>query len=121
LRSSTALALRLQAAESELALLDAQRVVKRPSTALLVPDVRGRYLDMVQRLDGVLMRDPERGREELRGILSERIKLRPEKSGSFLWAEYSLGLSALLPRQSNADIVVAGARLFTRLLFCACR
>jgi hypothetical protein len=43
-----------------------------------------------------LTRDPERGREELRGILGEKIKLRPDKSGSFLWAEYSLGLSALL-------------------------
>jgi hypothetical protein len=49
-------------------------------------------------------------REELRGILGEKIKLRPDKSGSFFWAEYSLGLSVLLPRQSNADIVVAGGR-----------
>jgi hypothetical protein len=57
----------------------------------------------------VLGRDPERGREELRGILGEKIRLRPDASGRYLWAEYSLGMSALLPRQSNADIVVAGA------------
>jgi site-specific DNA recombinase len=111
LRGSPALAERLQAAESELASLEEQRAVKRWTTALLVPDVRGRYLDIVKRLDGVLTRDPERGRD----ILGEKIKLRPDKSGTFLWAEYSLGLSALLPRQSNADIVVAGAGFRFRL------
>jgi hypothetical protein len=40
-------------------------------------------------------------REELRGILGEKIKLQPDKSGRYLWAEYSLGLRALLP---NAEI-----------------
>jgi hypothetical protein len=100
----------LQAAESELASLEEHWAVKRSTTALLVPDLRGCYLDMTQGLDGVLTRDPERGREELRGILGEKIKLRPDKSGSFFWAEYSIGLSVLLPRQSNADIVVAGGR-----------
>jgi len=40
-----------------------------------------------------------------RGILGERIKLQPDESGRFLWAEYSLGLTALLP---NAEIMVAG-------------
>jgi hypothetical protein len=45
----------------------------------------------------------------LRGILGagERIKLLPDKSGRFLWADYSLGLTALLP---NAEIMVAGGR-----------
>ena len=47
------------------------------------------------------------GREELRGILGERIKMQPDESGSFLWADYSLGLTALLP---SADFVVAGGR-----------
>jgi hypothetical protein len=72
-----------------------------------MPNVRKRYLAMLDRLDGVLLRDPERGREELRGILGERIKLQPDESGHFLWAEYSLGLTALLP---NGEIIVAGAR-----------
>jgi hypothetical protein len=58
--------------------------VKRSTTALLVPDLRGCYLDMTQGLDGVLTRDPERGREELRGILGEKIKLRPRQVWSLL-------------------------------------
>jgi hypothetical protein len=68
------------------------------------------FLGMLDRLDGVLLRDPERGREELRGILGEKIKLQPDESGRFLWAEYSLGLRALLP---NAEIMVAGGVLGT--------
>jgi hypothetical protein len=109
LRSSAALAQRLQAAESELASVEAQRAVKVRIAAQLVPDVRGRYLVMVNGFDQVLMQDPERAREELRGILSDRIKLRPDASGGFLWAEYALGMTALLPKNSNAEIMVAGA------------
>ena len=56
------------------------------------------------------MRDAERGREDLRGILSDRIKLEPDASGTFLWADYGLGLRALLPKNSNAEIMVARAR-----------
>ena len=69
--------------------LEAQRTVKRPAVALSVPDVRGRYVDMVNGLDRILMDDPERGREELRGIVSDRIRLKPDVSGKFLWAEYA--------------------------------
>jgi hypothetical protein len=61
---------------------------------------------MVASLDQILAQDPERARESLRGILGDRIKLQPDESGRFLWAEYSLGLSALV---SNAEIMVAGA------------
>lgn len=104
LKSSPALAARLQAAEGELGRLDAaQRVAP---TALVVPDVRKRFLGMLDRLGDVLIRDPDRGREELRQVLEERIRLKPDESGKFLWAEYSLGLKALLP---HADTVVAGA------------
>jgi hypothetical protein len=46
-----------------------RRTVKRPPPALLVPDVRGRYLEWVK---GPL--DPDRGREGLRGSLGEKIK-----------------------------------------------
>src|ERR1700683_3523390 len=60
---------------------------------------------MLDRLDGVLLRDPERGREELHGILGERIKLQPDGSGRFLWAAHSLGLTALLP---NLEIMAGG-------------
>jgi hypothetical protein len=62
---------------------------------------------MVAGLDDVLARDPERGREELRGILGNKIEVTPDESGGFLWAEYSLGMAALLP---SADLMVAGAR-----------
>jgi hypothetical protein len=39
---------------------------------------------MIGRLDEVLLHSPERGRDELRGILAERIKLHPDASGRFL-------------------------------------
>jgi hypothetical protein len=72
----------------------------------ILPNVRKHWLGMLDRLDGVLLRDSERGREDLRGLLGETIRLQPDESGHFLWAEYSLGLKALLP---NAEIMVAGA------------
>jgi len=76
---------------------------------------------MVGRLDGVLQRDPERGREELRGILGEgeKIRLLPDESGRFLWADYSLGLTALLPPNGNAEIMVAGACYLLIYQMCA--
>jgi site-specific DNA recombinase len=102
---SPALGQKLRDAETELARLKTAPVKRSPS--ILVPDVRARFAKMVSDLDQkVLLRDPERGREELRGILEEKIKLRPDESGKFLWAEYALGMSALIP---NAEIMVAGA------------
>jgi hypothetical protein len=100
----------LQAAEAELERLNAaQTPVERP--AALVPNVRRRFLDMVKRLDRVLMQDPERGRLELRGILGGKIRLRPDENGGrFLWADYSLGVLPLMPPNlANADLMVAGA------------
>ncbi len=85
LRGSPAIAQRLQADEAELArLLAEQQPVKRP--ALLVPDVRGRFRVMVKTLDQMLVQIPEQGRDELRGILGERIKLQPDEFGRLLWA-----------------------------------
>ena len=110
LRGSQAIGLRLQGAEAELERLQAaQKPVARP--AVLVPNVRRRFLDMAKRLDRVLMQEPERGREELRGILGDKIRLKPdEQGGRFLWADYSLGLLPLMPSsQANADLMVAGA------------
>jgi hypothetical protein len=37
----------------------------------------------------------------LRGILGEKIKLQPEPSGEFAWAEYSLEMLLFLPWQSG--------------------
>ena len=67
LKASPVLGQRLQAAESELARLDAaQRVAP---VSLFLPNVRERFLGMLTRLGDVLLRDPERGREELRQVL----------------------------------------------------
>jgi hypothetical protein len=76
LKSSPALAQQLQAAESELVRLDAAQRVTPAS--LVVPNVRKRFLEMLDRLGDVLLRDPERGREELRQVLEERIRLVPD-------------------------------------------
>ena len=69
---------------------------------MAVPDIRKRYVAMLERLDEVLARDPERGREELRGVLGEKIKLEPDPSGKFLWAAarptVASAHGALLPR-----------------------
>ncbi|MGH6741858.1 MAG: recombinase family protein, partial [Bradyrhizobium sp.] len=75
LKSSPALATRLQVAEKELARL--QGTQTKPRVAPLAVNVRKRILSMVDGLDGILMRDPERGRQELRGILGDRIRLQP--------------------------------------------
>src|SRR5262249_21135896 len=105
LRASPALAQRLVKAEDELARLQAAKAVKAP--AILLPNLRKRWLEIVDGLDVVLAQDdPDRGREELRGILGERIKVTPDISKRFLWADYSLGMAALLP---TADLMVAGA------------
>ena len=104
LKSSPALAQRLQAAEAELSRLEAPQ--RSAPTAMLMPNVREHYLGMIERLAGVLQMEPERGREELRGILGDRIKLQPHASGRYLLADYSLGIAALLP---SAEIMVAGA------------
>jgi len=72
-----------------------------------MPNVREHYLKVADRLTDVLLDDPQRGRETLREVLGERIRLKPDESGQFLWADYSLGISALLP---IAEIMVAGAR-----------
>lgn len=47
----------------------------------MIPNVRKRFLGVLDRLDSVLTREPEWGREELRGILGagERIKLLPDE------------------------------------------
>ena len=103
---SAALAGRLREWEDELCRLTAAPPSKR-AVALVVPNVRERFSAMASTLDHVLLRDPERGREELRGILGgEKIKCVPDESGRFLWADYALGFEALLPR---ADKMVAGA------------
>ena len=106
LRSSPALAPRLQAAEKELARLEENSRRAAAPARVIVPNVRKSWLALLERLRDVLEKDPERGREELREVLEERVRLRPDESGRFLWADHSLGLKALMP---SAEIMVAGA------------
>jgi site-specific DNA recombinase len=108
LRSSPALAERLRRAEADLERLQASIAVvaTKHRAVLMQPEVRRRFLGLVDMLDVALMHDPERGRQELRRLLGDRIKLEPDVSDRFLWADYSLGFQALLP---NAEIMVAGA------------
>jgi hypothetical protein len=112
LRSSPVLAQRLTQTEEELARLKAASSPKAP--ALLVPDVEAHWLEMIAMLEASLMReDPERARDELCGILGGKIEVTPDESKQFLWADYELGMAALLP---NAEIMVAAARLWRCLL-----
>ena len=61
-------ALRAKPAEAELGRLQTQaRPVKR-STAIMVPNVRGRIDGWLDRLEDVLTHDTERGRTEPRSI-----------------------------------------------------
>jgi len=108
---SDALAQRLRGAEEALARLRTQVRAKRSEPALIAPNVRGRFLEMVKGLDKVLMRDPERGREELRGIISEKIRLHPDMSGRFLWAEYSLGIKRFAAEAVKCGYCGSGGRL----------
>ena len=104
LKASPALAQRLQAAEAELARLDAAQ--RATPAGLVVPDVRKAWASLIDRLEDVLSRDPEQGRQQLREVLEERIRLKPDETSKFLWADYALGIKALLP---TAEIMVAGA------------
>ena len=97
--ATSALVQKLATVEVELARLQAAQMVKRP--ALIVPDVRSWFLKRVAGLDEVLSRDPERGREELRGILGGRIKTAPDASGRFLGLTIRSGWQRCLPNAGN--------------------
>ncbi|MBS0379000.1 MAG: hypothetical protein JSS29_10985 [Proteobacteria bacterium] len=107
---SAALAARLTKAEAELAEVRAAAAVRHARPAVAGPvDVRAGFLALVRKLDQILVRDPEQGREELRKVLEGKVRLRLGTAGRYLWADYALRSEALLPRQTSADIVVAGA------------
>lgn len=72
---------------------------------MLIPDVEKSWLEIVDGLDTALSRDSERARDKLRGILGGRIEVTPDDSKQFLWANYELGFSALVP---SAEIMIAG-------------
>jgi len=77
--------------------------------AIIAPDVRKRFLAMLDRLNAVLTADLERGQAAIRDVLGDRITLLPDESGKFLWADYSVGIAPLLQSAgASADLVVAG-------------
>lgn len=95
----------------------AQLPPSRPVTRL-VPDLHKAYRELADGIDQVLLEDPQLGREQLRGVLNGKIKLVPDKTRRFLWADYGLGLAVLTEKTSNAEIMVAGARFVRYLLPC---
>jgi hypothetical protein len=102
LRSSPALAQRLAAAEAEFERLRLERQPKARVIARIAPKVGERFLVMVDELEACLGHDPERSRPALIEAIGDRIVLKPDASGRFMWAEHGLqeeGLMAALGMQ----------------------
>lgn len=102
---SSALAQRLAAAEAELAKLQVARPV---SVARIAPRVTERVKELVGRLEAAGSLDRDKARAALREILGE-VRLIPDPSGRFLWAEYGLEINALTAMAVGSDLMVAGA------------
>jgi hypothetical protein len=79
---------------------------------LIVPRIAERCRALVCRLEEALRKDPELSRVALRGIVGDEIKLEPDESGRFLWAEFGLESVSLLAQAANSSILmVAGGGL----------
>jgi site-specific DNA recombinase len=109
LRSSPVLAQRLAAAEAELERLKSERQQKARVIARIAPKVSERFLVQVDELEVRLGQDPERSRPALIEAIGDRIILKPDVSGRFLWAEYGLQGERLLAAVGMQEIMVAGA------------
>lgn len=125
LRTSGSIAQRLVAAESELQRMDS--AAKPAKVTQLVPNVRERFLALVDRLDSLIAprQSPktadrradhvaELGRVEgARAAITNNygprpISLMPDESGKFLWAEFGLEPLALRAVSGGSEIMVAG-------------
>jgi site-specific DNA recombinase len=108
LRSSPALAQRLNAAESQLERLDVAKRVSVPTQ--LEARLGDRCRAMVQRLEETLGRDLERSRAALREVVGDVVTLAPDESGRFLWAHYGqAGAEQLRAVANESKTLVAGA------------
>jgi hypothetical protein len=74
----------------------------------MVPRIADRYLEIVDRLESALGRDPDRARGALVDTLGSRITLEPDTSGKFLWAEFGVEAAPLLLAAGAPEIMVAG-------------
>jgi site-specific DNA recombinase len=114
LKSSPVLAERLAAAETRLAGLQRTAAYAKEHVtveSMIVPRIAERCRGLVGRLEEALAKDPERGRIALRDIVGDEIKLAPDESGRFLWAEFGLESLSLVAKAANSSInLVAGAR-----------
>jgi hypothetical protein len=110
MKASPALARRLAAAEDELERLQARQLVKAPIVGRIVPNVAEMHLAIVDKLEERLGRDVAHSRAALTEAIGERVVLRPDESGRFLWAEYGLDGSRLLAALGMPEIMVAGER-----------
>ena len=109
LRSSPALAARLAAAEAELERLKMASRPRAGSVARITPKVGERVLEMVGELEARLGREPERSRPALIEAIGDRIVMKPDASGRFLWAHYGLEGERLIASVGMQEIMVAGA------------
>lgn len=75
----------------------------------LVPRVAERYKALVAKLEDNSNKDVERARAALADVIGERITLRPDGSGTYLWAELEFRATPLLAVVGLPEIVVAGA------------
>jgi hypothetical protein len=111
LKSSPALAQRLSDAETQLARFQrasAHQAANANIESLIAPRVAERCRVLVDRLEETLGKDPERSRVALREIVGDEIKLQPDESGRFLWAEYGLESLSLLAQANSSILMVAG-------------
>jgi hypothetical protein len=75
----------------------------------IMPRVAKMFLALVEQLEENLKRDPERAMAALTSIFGERVKLEPDESGRFLWADYGLEALQIMAGAVGSDLMVAGA------------
>jgi site-specific DNA recombinase len=109
LKSSPALGKRLNAAESEFARLEADRIAPPARVGRIAPRIAEHFLALVERLEQPLGRDPERSRIALTQAIGPKITLLPDVSRKYLWAEYGLETVPLMAVAAGSELMVAGA------------
>ena len=68
-----------------------------------------RYRALLGELQKSLTAGVERSRAALQDVIGQSVKLEPDDSGKFLWAEVGIKTTPMLSRASGSEIMVAGA------------